>query len=113
MISTAYAQAPQQTAASPSPFVSIMPLLVIFVIFYFLLIRPQQKKVKVHKKMLDELKIKDMIITSSGIYGVIVGIGDTSLEVKIADNVKIKLQKSAVSERLTSPDSAMVNVVKT
>lgn len=113
MISTAYAQAPQQTAAQPSPFVSIMPLLVIFVIFYFLLIRPQQKKAKAHKKMLDELKTKDMIITSSGIYGVIVGIGDTSLEVKIADNVKIKLQKSAVSERLTSPNSAMVNVVKT
>jgi preprotein translocase subunit YajC len=113
MISLAFAdtQAPVSAAAS-SPFVSLMPLLVIFVIFYFLLIRPQQKKMKVHKEMLSDLKKGDMIITSSGIYGVVVGIGENSIEVKLAENVRVKMLKSAVSEKLNSQDPAETKLQK-
>ena len=102
MISLAYADSPATQAAAPSPFVSMAPLLIIFVIFYFLLIRPQQKKMKDHKKMLEELKNGDMVITSSGIYGVIVGIGESTFDVRLADNVKVKMQKSAVTERVST-----------
>ena len=103
MISLAFADTTTPSAAgASSPLMSFLPLVVIFVIFYFLLIRPQQKKVKEHKSMLEDLKKGDRVITSSGIYGVIVGIGDTSFELKIADNVKVKMLKSAVTEKLGS-----------
>src|SRR3989344_6707484 len=102
MISLLYAETtagPAAAPSAPSPLISLMPLLIIFVIFYFLLIRPQQKKMKDHKKMLEELKNCDMVITSSGIYGVIVGIGESTFDVRLADNVKVKMQKSAVTEK--------------
>ena len=106
MIQLLYADSssPQSTAA-PSSIMSLMPLLFIFVIFYFLLIRPQQKKLKDHKKMIENVKIGDMVITSSGFYATIVGIGETTLEAKIADNVKIKILKSSVSEILNSTEN--------
>lgn len=107
-----YAENGSPTTSQPSPLVSLAPLLVIFVIFYFLLIRPQQKKMKTHKKMLDDLKKGDMIITSSGFYGTVVGLGDTSLELKLADNVKVKMLKSSISEVLTSPEISTANIVK-
>ena len=106
MISLAYADSPApQAAAAPSPLVSMAPLVVIFVIFYLLLIRPQQKKMKEHKKMLEELKNGDMVITSSGIYGVIVGIGESTFEVRLADNLKVKMQKSAVTDKVSTAKS--------
>ena len=96
-------------SASPvsaaSPFMSMVPLLFIFVIFYFLLIRPQQKKVKEHKKLLEALKSGDLIITSSGFYAHVVSVGDTTVEVRLADNVKAKILKSSVSEVVTSGES--------
>ena len=102
----AESQIPVQSApqSQASPFVSLMPLVIIFVIFYFLLIRPQQKKLKIHKQMLDNLKVGAQVITSSGIYATIVGIGDASMEVKIADNVKIKILKSSVSDVIGAQD---------
>ncbi len=106
MISLAYADAVPAAASAPSPLMSMLPLVVIFVIFYFLLIRPQQRKLKEHKRMLEDIKKGDHVITSSGIYGVIVGVGETSFELKIADNVKIKVLKSAVTEKLTSNNGA-------
>ncbi len=104
MISYCYADQAAVQGASPSPIVSMIPLLVIFVIFYFLLIRPQQKKVKTHAKMVENLKKGDRIITSSGFYGTILNIGDKSLEIKLAENLKVKILKSAVSEILKSAD---------
>ena len=110
MISYLYAEsAATAQGASPSPLISMMPLVVIFVIFYFLLIRPQQKKMKEHKKMVADLKKGDRIITSSGFYAVVVGIGESTLEIKLAENLKVKILKSSVSEVLgnqETPNSA-------
>ncbi len=93
-------------APAPSPFMSFVPLLAIFVIFYFLLIRPQQAKMKQHKKMVLDLKEGNKVITSGGFYATVVNIGDTSVEVKLADNVKVKILKSAISEVLGSGEIA-------
>lgn len=94
------------SAQAPSPLVSFVPLLVIFVIFYFLLIRPQQKKMKVHQKMVDGIKKGDSVITSGGLYAKVVSVGDTTVEVKIADNVQVKMLKSAVSEVAAQENAA-------
>jgi len=74
-----------------------MPLILMFVIFYFLLIRPQQKKQKAHQKMISELKKNDDIITSGGIHGTIVNVKDATYTVRVDDNVKIEVSKSAVT----------------
>ncbi len=77
--------------------VSFMPLIFIFAIFYFLLIRPQSKKAKEHRSMLEDLKKGDKIITSGGIYGLIEGIEGNTLTIKIAENVRIKAGRNAVA----------------
>ena len=72
-----------------------IPLILIFVIFYFFLIRPQQKKVKDHKIMVDNLKRGDKIVTNSGIIGVIEKVSDNDrIDVLIAENVKVEIVKS-------------------
>lgn len=76
---------------------SLIPLILIFVIFYFLLIRPQQKRAKDHKKMVENLKKGDKIITSGGIYGVIEAVGTNTVTVKIAENIKVKLGKAYIA----------------
>jgi preprotein translocase subunit YajC len=83
---------------------SLVPLVLIFVIFYFLLIRPQQKKAKEHKSMIDNLKKGDKIITSGGIYGIIEGVGANTVTVKIGENVKIKLGKAYVAALRAASD---------
>ncbi|MBI4699324.1 MAG: preprotein translocase subunit YajC, partial [Nitrospirae bacterium] len=75
---------------------SFLPLIFIFVIFYFLLIRPQSKKAKEHKAMLDNLKKGDKIITTGGIYGLVEDIECDTISIKIAENVKIKASRGAV-----------------
>ena len=72
-----------------------IPLILIFVIFYFFLIRPQQRKAKEHKKMVEELKRGDKVITSGGIVGIVERIIDNEkIEVKIADNVKVEILRT-------------------
>jgi len=72
-----------------------IPLILIFVIFYFFLIRPQQKKVKEHKKMVESLKRGDKVITSGGITGTVERIIDNEkIEVEISDNVKVEVVRS-------------------
>jgi len=78
-------------------FSSFLPLILIFVIFYFLLIRPQSKRAKEHKNMLENLKKGDKIVTSGGIYGVIEGIEGNTLTVKIAENVRVKVGRSGIT----------------
>jgi preprotein translocase subunit YajC len=77
-------------------FASFIPLILMFVIFYFLLIRPQQKKSKEHKQMIGSLKKGDRIITSGGLYGRITGVNDTTLTVEIADKVRVKVARGNV-----------------
>jgi len=111
-VSIAYAmgQAPQQPGAeAPNPLISLMPLILMFVIFYFLLIRPQQKKQKDHKKMLSELKKNDQVITSGGIHGTIVNLKDNTYIIRVDDNVKIEVSKSAVSGVMKKAEKAASN----
>lgn len=85
-------------------FGSLVPLVLIFVIFYFLLIRPQQKKAKEHKNMIDNLKKGDKIITSGGLYGVIEAVSSNTVTVKVGENVKIKLGKPYVAALRAASD---------
>ena len=77
-------------------FGAFIPLILMFVIFYFLLIRPQQKKSKEHREMISSLKKGDRIITSGGLHGRITGISDTTLTVEIADKVRVKVARGNV-----------------
>lgn len=76
---------------------SLLPLVLIFVVFYFLLIRPQQKKAKEHQLMLDAIKKGDKVITAGGVYGVVESVGNTTLVLKIAENVRVKLGKGYIA----------------
>ena len=78
-------------------FSGFIPLILMFVIFYFLLIRPQQKKTKEHRQMVSSLKKGDRIVTSGGIHGRITGMDDVTLTVEIADKVRVKVARSNVS----------------
>ena len=88
--------APNQTAVMVA---NIIPLIFVFLVFYFLIIRPQQKTRKDHGTLLKNLEKNDEVITSSGIYGTIVGIKDDTILLRIADNVKIEIQKSAIANK--------------
>ena len=87
-----------------SPYTGFIMLAIMFAIFYFLLIRPQQKKMKEHQSMLHRLQRGDEVVTSGGIFGRITAITDDSVTLQVADNVKIKLQKSAVQAVLTGAE---------
>jgi preprotein translocase subunit YajC len=76
---------------------SFLPLILIFVIFYFLLIRPQQKKVKDHQAYITSLKKGDKVITNGGIHGEITGLTDTVVTLEIADNVRIKIARAHIA----------------
>lgn len=97
--SIAYAQEGAGAPAGPSTIVSFLPLIIIFVIFYFLLIRPQQKKAKEQKEMVANLKKGDRIITSGGIHGTITNVSDDTVNVEIANQVRVKVARSHVSSK--------------
>jgi preprotein translocase subunit YajC len=78
-------------------FAGFIPLILMFVIFYFLLIRPQQKRTKDHRAMIASLKKGDRIITSGGIHGRITGMDEATLTVEIADKVRVKVARANVS----------------
>jgi preprotein translocase subunit YajC len=88
-------QAAQPSGAQRA--LQMLPIVLIFVIFYFLLIRPQQKRQKQHQKMLDSMAKGDRVLTSGGMFGVVVGIDDDKIVLKIAENVKAEFSKSAIS----------------
>jgi preprotein translocase subunit YajC len=83
-------------------FGAFIPLILMFVIFYFLIIRPQQKKSQQHKEMIQNLKKGDRIVTGGGIYGRITGLDDQTLKIEIADNVSVKLNRNSVAALVTS-----------
>ena len=86
-----------------------IPLILIFVIFYFFLIRPQQKKVKEHKAMVESLKRGDKVVTSGGITGTVVRLIDNDkVEVEIAENVKVEIVKSTGIQSLVNTNTQEV-----
>ena len=82
---------------APSPLLNLMPVILIFVIFYFLLLRPQKKAQAEHKKMINSLKKNDEVITSGGIHGTIMNVKDHTVILKVDDNVKVEIQKNAIA----------------
>lgn len=82
-----------------SGLMSVAPLIILFVIFYFLLIRPQQKRAKEHKEMLSKVAKGDNIITTGGIHGRVTAVNEDTITVEIADNVRIKVSKEAITVR--------------
>ena len=110
-ISTAYAQAAAPVGGGGDIFMSLLPLVMVFAIFYFLLIRPQQAKMRTHREMLENLKKGDQVVTGGGIVGKIVRIeqSDNSLVVEIAPNVQVKVVRGTVQDVLNKPVPASGN----
>ncbi len=87
---------------SGSGFAQFIPLILIFVIFYFFLIRPQQKKIKEHKNMVAALKRGDQVVTAGGVVGVVEKVHeDDKIDLSISENVTVKVIKSTVQSHLT------------
>ncbi len=86
---------PQSSATNPM--IQFLPMVLIFIIFYFLLIRPQKQKEKEHRKMLAGVNKNDEIVTLGGIHGTVVNVKDKTLILRIDDNVKMEIEKSSVA----------------
>jgi preprotein translocase subunit YajC len=99
-ISAAYAQsAGAPTGAFDGGLISLLPIVGIFVVFYFLLIRPQQKKMKEHKNMIASVRRGDRVVTGGGIVGLVTKvISDTEIQVEIAEGVRVKVMKSTIAD---------------
>jgi preprotein translocase subunit YajC len=97
----AMAPAPTGNPAEQPPFwIQFIPFVFIFIIFYFVLIRPQVKRQKEQQALLNDLKNGDKVIISGGIHGTIAGIQDKIITVKIAENVKIDVEKESITTRV-------------
>jgi preprotein translocase subunit YajC len=97
-----------QTAA-PGPgggLLGFVPFIFIFVIMYFVLLRPQMKRQKDQQRLVSALKTGDRVVTNAGIHGLISNVKETTVIVKVADNVKIEMEKSAVATVLKSAEGA-------
>ena len=103
-ISEAWAQAAGGSAGGLEMITSFAPFILIFVVMWFLLIRPQQKKQKEHRAMVAALKRGDRVVTNGGIYGQVSHVADDHLMVEIADGVKIKIVRDAVSAVPAKPE---------
>jgi preprotein translocase subunit YajC len=106
-VSTAFAQDATPLAGAPDTMLQLLPIVLIFVVFYFLLIRPQQKKMKQHKEMLSALRRGDRIVTGGGIIGTITKvIDDNEVQVEIAEGVRVRVQRPAISAVLAKTEPA-------
>ena len=102
-VTEAYAQSAGGTGGTGGALVQFLPFILIFVIFYFLLIRPQQKRQREHDDMLKALEKGDSVVTAGGLYGTVVGITDDTLTVEIAalkgERVRVKVARSKIDSR--------------
>jgi preprotein translocase subunit YajC len=92
LIANAYAQ----DTASQSGLMGFLPLILIFVVFYFMLIRPQMKRAKEHRQLVAALSKGDEVVTNGGLLGKITNVSDSFVTLELADNVEIKMQRQAV-----------------
>ena len=112
MLGIAHAEAAAPLGGGAGGFASFVPLILIFVVFYFLLIRPQQKKAKEHQNYLANLKKGDKVITGGGIHGQITGLTDTVVTLEIAENVRIKVNRASIMGGAVDGDKAAPPPVK-
>ncbi len=94
----AYAMGTQPGGGQSSQIMAFLPLILLFAVFYFLLIRPQQKRARTHKQFIEGLKKGDRVVTSGGMYGTITGVTDDAVTIEIAEKVRIKVLKSAIAD---------------
>ena len=88
----------QSASGQGGQIMAFLPLILLFAVFYFLLIRPQQKKAKTHKQFMENLKKGDRVVTSGGMYGTITGVTDDAVTVEVAEKVRVKVLKSAIAD---------------
>jgi preprotein translocase subunit YajC len=100
LISTASAQAANGAAPAGGGLLGMLPILLIFVVFYFMLIRPQNKRAKEHRAMVATLEAGAEVATNGGIVGKVTEVGENFLTVEIADNVKVKVQRNTIAQVL-------------
>ena len=96
MLDIAYAQG-APGAGGPGPLMTIFPFILIFIIMYFMVIRPQQKKSKEHQELLKKLKKNDEVMTSGGIYGKVVDLKETVVTIEVAPNVRIRVARPQIA----------------
>jgi preprotein translocase subunit YajC len=101
MVDIVYAQA-APGAGGPGPIITILPFVLIFVIMYFMVIRPQQKKAREHQDMLSKLKRNDEVMTSGGIYGKVIDLKEMVVTLEVAPNVRIRVHRPQISAVLTA-----------
>jgi preprotein translocase subunit YajC len=99
-ISNAYAQAPAAAVSTGDSLMNMLPLLLMFVVLYFIMIRPQMKRQKEHKAMIDALAKGDEVVISGGVLGRVAKIGDSNLHVEVAIGVELQVQRAAVVQVL-------------
>jgi len=97
-VNLAYAMGNQAASGQGGQIMAFLPLILLFAVFYFLLIRPQQKRAKTHKTFMENLKKGDKVVTSGGLYGTITGVTDDAVTIEIAEKVRVRILKSAVAD---------------
>jgi preprotein translocase subunit YajC len=113
--SIAYAMGQSGSVGDPGAgggFAAFIPMILIFVVFYFLLIRPQQKKAKAHQEMVSSLKKGDRVITNGGIYGLVTGLDEGTATIEIADKVRVKVTRSSIAALAQESSGASSRDVK-
>jgi preprotein translocase subunit YajC len=109
VIDDAFAMGPPQGTegggGSMGFLISLAPFILMFLIMYFLLIRPQQKRQREHQEMLNALKNGDKVVTQGGIIGTVAGLKTDVVTLRIADNVKVEVQRSAIARVLSKEDA--------
>lgn len=96
-ISPAYAQTATAAGSGTAAFMQFLPLVFIFVIFYFLMIRPQQRRMKQHRAMIEAVKKGDSVVTAGGLIGKVTRVQDNEVEIEVAPTVKVRAVKSTLS----------------
>jgi preprotein translocase subunit YajC len=97
-ISDAYAEAAPAAAAQPDLLGALFPFIILFVVFYFLLIRPQSKRAKEHKNMVAALGKGDEVVTNGGLLGKVTEVGENFIMLELAENVQVKLERASVAK---------------
>ena len=103
LISDAFAQAAPAAAGAESPlsaFTSMLPLVLMFVVLYFVMIRPQMKRQKEHKAMIEAIAKGDEVVTAGGMLGRVAKLGETYVSVEVAGNVEVQVQRTAITQVL-------------
>ncbi len=108
LISNAYAQTAAAAAGPMDSVMQFLPIILMFAVLYFLMVRPQMKKAKEHKALLEALAKGDEVVTQGGLAGRITKVGDDFVSIEIADNVAIQMQKGAIS--LVLPKGTLKNL---